>query len=145
MQRRDCLKIVLSLCAAVPFAHAFAARLGFGSVAYDVVVRQLLGGMQSLDSELLQLELPDIAENGADVLLTIRSELSGIERLHVLVEKNPTPLAASFQLTPELLPVIGMRIKMAESCMVVVYALHQQRWLKVQRWVNVLVGGCGSG
>jgi sulfur-oxidizing protein SoxY len=37
------------------------------------------------------------------------------------------------------------RIKMAESCNVIVIAKQGERLLKTQQWVNVMQGGCGTG
>jgi sulfur-oxidizing protein SoxY len=37
------------------------------------------------------------------------------------------------------------RIKMAESCPVMVIAQQGNRFLRAQKWVKVMQGGCGTG
>jgi sulfur-oxidizing protein SoxY len=117
----------------------------FSNQAYADILAQLFPQQPLKDSELIQLHIPEVAENGAMVPLTITSELTDMQRIYVLVEKNPTPLAAEFILSPQVAVQFSARIKMAESCHVVVLAQHGEEVLKTQRWVKVVVGGCGSG
>lgn len=98
-----------------------------------------------IDTTDIHLSLPQIAENGAVVPITIRSELDNLDKLYLLVEKNPTPLAAVFELSPVVSVYLTARIKMAESCNVYVLAKQGDRWLRCGQWVNVMVGGCGTG
>lgn len=124
--------------AAWPAAH-FAAgefRQRFAEVFGDAVVS---------DSVDIQLALPDVAENGAVVPLTISSTLEGIEKLYIWVEKNPTPLAAQFDWNDAVELFLTARIKMAESCSVIVIAKQGERLLRAQRWVKVMQSGCGTG
>lgn len=105
----------------------------------------ITSGKTVIDSQEIIISLPQIAENGAVVPINIRSELDHIDKLYVLVEKNPTPLAAVFTLSPAVGVYATARIKMAESCNVVVLARQGERWLRSQQWVQVMVGGCGTG
>ena len=79
------------------------------------------------------------------VPVTISSELENIRRLYLLVEKNPTPLAAEFELSSQVLAYVGARIKMAESSYIIVVAEHESGLLTSRQWVNVVQGGCGAG
>ena len=88
---------------------------------------------------------PEIAENGAVVPITISSELEQIKRIYIWVEKNPTPLAAEFELDESVAVYITARIKMAESCPVIIIAEQDDRLLRRQQWVKVMQGGCGTG
>lgn len=108
---------------------------------FDSVMRH----QSIIDSTDIQLNLPSIAENGAVVPLTISSELEGIDQLMVWVEKNPSPLAARFAISPSVALYITARIKMAQSCPVMVVAHQGDRWLRCQQWVQVTQGGCGTG
>lgn len=110
----------------------------------DSMIR-LFGNQTFTDSDLIGLGLPQIAENGAVVPITIASELENISRIYVLVEKNPTPLAAEFELSAAVSVYITARIKMAESSNVVVIAQYGSQLLRRQQWVNVVQGGCGTG
>jgi sulfur-oxidizing protein SoxY len=107
--------------------------------------QQLFGTRTIIDSEAIQLMLPEIAENGAVVPITISSDLADIQRLYIWVEKNPTPLAAEIAFDASLAVYLTARIKMAESCHVIVIAQQGERLLRNQRWVKVMQGGCGTG
>ncbi|AEG00695.1 thiosulfate oxidation carrier protein SoxY [Methylomonas methanica] len=107
---------------------------------------QQLFGDRTIDySEAIRLVLPEIAENGAVVPITISSDLADIQRLYIWVEKNPTPLAAEVTFDASLAVYLTARIKMAESCHVVVIAQQGEQLLRNQRWVKVMQGGCGTG
>lgn len=120
-------------------AEAFAS--GDYARRFDV----LFAGQSVIDSREISLDLPAIAENGAVVPIVISSELDGIDQLYLWVEKNPTPLAARFELSPSVVVFVSARIKMAESCNVVVLARQGSRWLRNRQWVQVMQGGCGTG
>lgn len=107
--------------------------------------QSITANQEVIDTQAIRLDLPQIAENGAVVSMTIRSELENLNKLYVLVEKNPTPLAAVFELSPIVSVQISARIKMAESCNVTVLAKQGERWLRCGQWVKVMVGGCGTG
>lgn len=103
------------------------------------------GNQAVIDSAELQLKLPESAENGAVVPITISSDLEQISQIAIWVEKNPTPLAATVQFSSNASIYLTARIKMAESCHVIVIAKQGERLLKTQQWVNVMQGGCGTG
>ncbi|CAG1022391.1 sulfur-oxidizing protein SoxY [Methylococcales bacterium] len=150
MQRRNFIRHLISLTLISPFlqprlAHAAWPSEHFAGGDFASRFEQLFGGQTIIDSPEINITLPDIAENGAVVPITIDSELERIERLYIWVEKNPTPLAAEFELSPEIAVFLTARIKMAESCNVVVIARQGQRLLRNQQWVKVMQGGCGTG
>jgi len=117
----------------------------FRSTDFASAFAALFGGQAITESDGLQISLPEIAENGAVVPLTIDSTLSGIDKLYVWVENNPTPLAAQFDLSPNLLPFVTARVKMAESGYLRVIARQGENWLQTRKWVTVVQGGCGTG
>ena len=106
---------------------------------------QVFANLPITDSPDIVINLPDSAENGAVVPITISSDLANIQHLYIWVEKNPTPLAAEFELDASLAVFMTARIKMAESCHVIVIAQQGERLLRNQQWVNVMLGGCGTG
>jgi len=67
------------------------------------------------ESDQVILKVPDIAENGAVVPVTISTDLADVEAIGVIVVNNPTPLAALFELSPQSVAEISVRIKMGES------------------------------
>ncbi len=117
----------------------------FAAGGFDLSFNRLMSDKLIQNSEEISISLPKIAENGAVVPITVASELDNIDKLYVWVEKNPTPLASIFELSPAVAVYITARIKMAESCNVIVLARQGQRWLRCQQWVQVMQGGCGTG
>ena len=112
---------------------------------FDSRFRQLFADQPILDSDEINIDLPKIAENGAVVPITISSELEQIRRIYIWVEKNPTPLAAEFELDESVEVYLTARIKMAETCPITVIAEQGNRLLRKQQWVKVMQGGCGTG
>lgn len=117
----------------------------FASGSFNDSLTKLFDDQSIIDSNLIEISLPKIAEDGTVVPITISSDLENIGRIYLLIEKNPTPLAAEFELSPAVSVYITTRIKMAESCNVVVIARHGSQLLRRQQWVNVMQGGCGTG
>ena len=149
MHRRTFVKhsltgILSGLLYSKPASAAWPAE-HFESGEFSAHFQQLHKGQPIIDSDDIQLILPDSAENGAVVPITISSDLEGISKIYLWVEKNPTPLAAEFELDQSVLCYLTARIKMAESCLVIVVALQGSRLLRTQKWVNVMLGGCGTG
>lgn len=95
-------------------------------------------------TDKIELKLPSIAENGAVVPITITSTLELVEQLFVFVEKNPVPLAAIFSLSPEVEAFVSARLKIAETCDVIVVANAAGRLYRAQQTVKVTIGGCGG-
>jgi len=126
-------------------AHAAWPAEHFSGDSFSDSLTRLFNIHSITDSGLIKLSLPLVAENGAVVPITISSDLDNIERIFILVEKNPTPLAAEFELSAAVSVYITARIKMAESCNVVIIAQQGASLLRSQQWVNVVQGGCGTG
>jgi sulfur-oxidizing protein SoxY len=101
-----------------------------------------LGGLVSSDSSLIKLTAPDIAENGATVPVTVESLLPGTEQISILVEKNPTPLVANFQISEGLEGFITARIKMAQTSSVIVLVKAGGKFYRATTEVKVTAGGC---
>jgi len=101
------------------------------------------GGDKVTESGLIILGAPDIAEDGSIVPLTIETGLPGVESIWVFVEKNPTPLAARFDLEKSLDAFVSLRIKMNESCKVFAIVKSESGYFSTSKQVNVVIGGCG--
>ena len=126
-------------------AHSAGLAEAFSAKPYADILKKLFSTRAIIETDLLKISLPQIVENGAAAPITISSNLDNIQRIYILVEKNPTPLAAEFTFSSELAVYITTRIKMAESSHVVIIAEQGNQLLSNQQWVNVVLGGCGSG
>ncbi|MGR8980098.1 MAG: thiosulfate oxidation carrier protein SoxY [Gammaproteobacteria bacterium] len=152
--RRKFIKKIATLCSAA-FAASGGWLVPFGASAQwpaeNFTPGSLADSLQSLfpdrkitDTDQIEIGIPKIAENGTVVPITVKSGLSGVKSVSFLVEKNPVPLAARFDLSPEMDVFISARLKMAESCDVIVIAETEQAVYRAKAWVKVTIGGCGG-
>jgi sulfur-oxidizing protein SoxY len=92
----------------------------------------------------IHLTVPEIAENGAVVPVTVVSDLPDTERIHILVEKNPNVLAANFIFPAGTESFVTSRVKMKETSMVIALVRANGQFYRVQKEVKVTAGGCGG-
>lgn len=108
-------------------------------------VLKTLGAGAPVESPDVTLVGPEIAENGAVVPFTIRTALTGVKHLLLLVEKNPTILIAKFNLTDRVEPSFAIRAKMGQTSDVYAVAIMNNgpaRFAKME--VKVTMDGCGG-
>lgn len=125
-------------------ANALWRNENFTSGTLDQTMKQLFQDREILPSKQLIIKAPRTAENGAAVPLTIKSKLDKISKIYLLIEKNPVPLAAEFTLSEEIDVYLKARVKMAESCDLIVIAENEGQLLSARKAVKVTVGGCGG-
>lgn len=85
---------------------------------------------------------PSYAVNGASVPIEVRSSLENIERVAILVEKNPNPLAMSVDLTPDVALPFKSMIKVAEDTEIIAVVKADGKLYKTSRDISVDIGGC---
>lgn len=101
-----------------------------------------LGNLVPAESVQIKLTLPEIAENGAVVPVTVESMLPNTEQISILVDKNPTTLVSNFQIPEGLSGSITTRIKMAQTSTVVVLVKADGKFYRASKEVQVTAGGC---
>lgn len=115
----------------------------FNEVVFSDSLKSV-GAVDLVESDLIKLKTPEIAENGAIVPIQVSSEIRDTERIFVFAEKNPQPLVASFTFRKGIDPFFATRIKMGESATVHVVVLAEGRYFIASRDVKVTIGGCGE-
>jgi len=144
--RRLVLKsfLAISAIAALP-RLLFAARpdTAFASTSAEQAISSLFG-MEALDSDQVSMKIPDIAENGAVVPVTVSTDLGEVESISIVVDNNPTPLAASFNLSPRSQPAVSVRIKMGQTSPVRALVKAGGKLYSTTKDVKVTIGGCGG-
>ena len=104
-----------------------------------------LGGGAPAESKDVTITGPDIAENGASVTVGFGTTLPGARRLLLLVEKNPSLLAAAFELSDAIEASFVTRLKLGQSSNVYAVALMGDgKVLYAQKEIKVTLGGCGG-
>lgn len=112
---------------------------------YDETLSRLFNGAKIIDSNKIKLgRLPRVAEDGRLVPIIVSSSLKNVEKIYILVEKNPTPLSAEFYLSPAVEPRISARLKMAETSDVIVIIEADGKYYRKSQNVKVIEGGCGG-
>jgi sulfur-oxidizing protein SoxY len=128
---------------------AQAQAAGYNGAAFNAKtlaeVMKSLGAGTPAESKDVTLTGPDIAENGAVVPIGAASTLPGVKRLLILVEKNPSMLAAMFDITDAIDANVSTRVKMGQSSNVFAVAMMGDgKVLFAQKEVKVTLGGCGG-
>ena len=152
--RRDLLSHsarVATLLAAAGLLPSLAAAqaANYNTAAFDAKnmadLMKALGSGTPTESKEVTLTGPDIAENGAVVPIGASTSLPGVKRMLLLVEKNPSMLAAMFDVTDAVEPNFSTRVKMGQSSNVYAVAMmNDGKVLYAQKEVKVTLGGCGG-
>jgi sulfur-oxidizing protein SoxY len=103
-----------------------------------------LGGTVAAESKDITITAPDIAENGAVVPVAVASALPKTESISILVEKNPTILAASFMIPAGTDPSVGTRVKMGQTSNVFALVKADGKFFVATKEIKVTLGGCGG-
>jgi sulfur-oxidizing protein SoxY len=146
IDRRGMLRSLLAIAATLAFPGIlFAARRdkAFDATTADEAIAELLGAVPTA-SDRVHMKIPDIAENGAVVPVTVSTDIEDVESISVVVDNNPTPLAASFDMGPKMLPVVSVRIKMGQSSNVRAIVKAGGNLYSTSKEVKVTIGGCGG-
>jgi sulfur-oxidizing protein SoxY len=149
--RREAISQAAAVAAVMATAGLLpaTARAAWLQAAFDAKSMadavKALGGSAPIESKDVSLTGPDIAENGAVVPLGCASALPGVKRLALLVEKNPTALAAVFDISDAVEANLSTRVKMGQSSNVFAVAMMADgKVLYAQKEVKVTLGGCGG-
>lgn len=114
---------------------------GFESKAVDEALKSL-GAVNMTDSKDIVITAPDIAENGAVVPVAVASKIPNTQSISVLAEKNPFPLAGTFDFTGSD-TYVSMRLKMGQTSNVRVVVKADGKFYTAVKEVKITIGGCG--
>lgn len=113
-------------------------------------VDAILDGRDVAD-ELITVDVPRVAENGAQVPLSIQIDSPmqaevHVKTIHVIATRNPVPEIGRYHLTPHMPRAeVFTRIRMAEDQTLIVLAeLSDGRVLRATAQVAVSEGGCAT-
>ncbi len=116
----------------------------FATTAASEALVTLLGTDVTTPSDRIVLELPQIAENGAVVPVKINTTLENVELIAIVVENNPRPMTATFEIPTGTLPRITTRIKMGKTSNVMAVVKTSDGIYSATEEVKVTIGGCGG-
>lgn len=151
MDRRKVLKVggsagLLALFASVGLispALAEGGRKAFFAKSMDEAL-SLMGVIVPENSDAIKLTVPEIAENGAVVPVSVVSTLARVEQISIFVDKNPNVLAANFFMPGGTESMITTRVKMGQTANVIALVKADGKFYRASREVKVTAGGCGG-
>ncbi len=113
-------------------------------------IRERIGDRTAQEGRV-SLKLPEIAENGNTVPLTVEvdspmTQSDYVKAVHVFAEGNPLPYVASFNFTPRSgVAVASTRMRLAKTQDVLAVAeMSDGSVYMTRRSVKVTIGGCGG-
>jgi sulfur-oxidizing protein SoxY len=119
-------------------------KAAFDAKNMDEALNALLGSKQSSPSSDIQVEAPDIAENGAVVSVTVKTSIPNAEQISIMVPENTSPLAASYILADSTEGFVTGRIKMRKTSDVIAIVKAGNKLHTAKKSVKVTLGGCGG-
>ena len=117
----------------------------FDATALDQALMAL--GQTPTRHEGVIFTTPDIAENGAVVPIRVEVDqtvLPNVSKVSVLVEMNPNPLAAVFDIAPGTEVYIETRVKVAQTGNLYAVVESDGQLFMASRETKVTLGGCGG-
>jgi len=119
-------------------------KKAFEAKSVDDALTALFNSKETIESDKIKIDAPDIAENGSVVKIEVSTELEKVESISIVAEKNPIPLIARFKLDENTLGFVSTRIKMGETGKVIAVVKADGKLYTASKEVKVTVGGCGG-
>lgn len=120
-----------------------ASQAAFGMKTVPDALRAL-GAQSPAASAAILIKAPEIAENGAVVPIGVESKLPGTESITLLIEKNPNPMAASFNIPAGTESSVSTRVKIGESSDVYALVKAEGKFYMAKKEIKITLGGCGG-
>lgn len=146
LSKRGFLRFLVGLAAWVGAGRSGIAQAAPTGPTTDALSQSLaaaLRGQPWTASEAVTLDLPQQAENGAIVPVTVASHLPDTTRILLFAANNPTPLLAQFHFEPGAEGWVSLRVKLNGSGPVLAVVESLGKFYGVEQKVQVMVGGCG--
>jgi sulfur-oxidizing protein SoxY len=141
----------LGLAGIAPLSPARAAadaskwpKDAFGQKNEADAIKALYAGKTPEVSDKVNLDAPEIAENGAVVPIAVSTTLPDVTSIAILVSENPFPLAANYPIPAGTTPMVANRLKMAKTSKVIALVASGDKVFSASKEVKVTVGGCGG-
>ena len=129
-------------------AHAENAagwnKTAFDSKSLSDAAKAMGATSAPVESKELVLQAPEIAENGSVVRVGAQSSLPNTTQISFVVEKNPSALAAMFDIPAGTDANVSTNIKMGQSSNVYAVAKAGDKFFYAVKEVKVTLGGCGG-
>ena len=117
---------------------AFADRNvdAFNAETESDALSEFFPGLAVTPSDAITIGVHDLVENGAVVPIKVNTTLPNVESISIMVEKNPNPLIANFNLTPACAGFV-------EPSNITAIVKSNGKLFSTTKFVEVIEGGCG--
>lgn len=146
--RRQVLTIGVGAAAAAAFGLPVAPAYAKNDA--DEVISKFTGGKKAAEGKV-KLDLPEIAENGNTVPMTVSvdspmTEQSYVTDVLVVTDENPRAGVAMFHFSPASgVAEANTRIRLAATQNVIAVAkMNDGSFFTAKKLVKVTIGGCGG-
>ncbi len=106
-------------------------------------IAQFFPELEVTPSDAINIVVHDLVENGAVVPVKVETSLPNVESIALMVEKNPNPFIANFNLNPDCTGFISTRIKVGEPSNITAVVKSDGKLFTAKKFVEVIEGGCG--
>ena len=76
--------------------------------------------------------------------MSVKTDIENIEMVALLVSKNSTPLAATYEFSPDMKGFISTRVKVGQTCDLVAVVKSDGKLFTAKKAIKVTLGGCGG-
>lgn len=149
LNRRQIFAIGAGALAATALGATFNGAAA-ASADVDEAIKKFTEGKAPATGKI-KLDLPEIAENGNTVPMTVSVESpmtdeSHVKQILILADKNPRPGVVTFNFTPASgVAEANTRIRLAETQNVIAIAkMSDGSFQMASKEVKVTIGGCGG-
>ena len=119
-------------------------RAAFSANSTEHALQALFDCTNALSGRQVELIIPESAQSGAMIPVTVQTTLHDVTAIGLFVDANPSPLAAAFELGLTTQPVISTRIKMTDSSVVRAVVLAKGELYSAEQHVSVKLGSCAG-
>lgn len=119
-------------------------KSAFSSKSMDEALSALGVSTSETNAAFIHLTVPEIAENGAVVPVTVVSTFPNVEQISIFVDKNPNVMAANFIFPAGTESMVTTRVKMGQTANVVALVKADGKFYRTAKEVKVTAGGCGG-
>ena len=150
MLRRKFLKILTSTAAIfasglVTPIKAFAEwnQTAFSAKDFNTAINAYFPKQKIHESNQIKIEVYDEVENGAIVPVKVETSLQNVKAITIFADKNPNPLIANFDLSPNCIGFVSTRIKVSEPSNIIVVIDSNEMLYMTKKFIIVHENGCG--
>lgn len=150
ISRRTALELASGGLIAVYMAGPLMSSANADAAMMAEAIKKLVGD-GAIKEGRIKLDLPEIAENGNTVPISVSAEspmtdADHVKAVHLFAEKNPLPNVATINFTPMSgVAEASLRMRLAGTQNVVAVAeMSDGSLYTAKRQVKVTIGGCGG-